>query len=463
MKCSLTRIFVLTLLVIGISLAVSAQEQATQGQQNQDQEATQESLTAAPAAMQGEMPVLLGVEAEQKNRIEGGMAVRSVYDDNFAGGSSPRFGDFEYSFLPSIGLDWFQPHTDWTLQYDGGYTMDQRSATRDDATNQVAADVQHKFSPRLSLELRENYMQTSDPFVSPGVTDGLASLIGPGQLNPLATTPIARRESTVSFADIGYQLSRHSSIGASGNFSSMRFGDVAGTSSGSGLIDTTESTGRLFYAWQISRMQTIGAQYQLEDMEFAHAVAHTLDHSIYLFDDLRLTQHMSLSLFAGPEYSHVHDQVALIPGLASFTIPVFTSELSYTAGATYTWQGLHNGVNFMALRSVTDGGGLLGAVRNNSGDLSYQHAFSPRFRMTLNGGYSDGRLIGGAISGPTRHLTYETAGIGFERKLYRNFSVEADYTRTQQPHAGIVRINQLVDHNRAAITFRYRFAKELNR
>jgi hypothetical protein len=457
------------MIAVAASFSTFAQEQQSQEQQTAPADTSsgnpdeQESTTAVPAVMQGEISAVLAAEKERKTQIEAGMAMGAVYDDNATNASSPRFGDFQYNFSPSVGLDCYQPRTDWTLHYDGGYTIDQRSAVRDAATNQLAADLRHKFSPRLSLELRENYALTSDPFVSPGVSNGLPSLIGPGELNPFAATPISRRQSTVSFADIGYQLSEHSSIGASGNFSSIRFTDVAGAIGGNGLINTTDATGRLFYAWQISKMQTIGAQYQLEDLEFDHAVAHTLDHSFYLFDNVRITQHASLSLFAGPEYSHIHDQIALLPGLAFFTIPVFTSDLSYTAGVTYGWQGLHSGVTLTGLRSVTDGGGLLGAVRNNSGELTFQHAFNPRFGLSLHAGYSEGRQIGGAISGPPSRLTYETVGIGFERELYRSFYIDANYIREQMPHAGTVVFNKLIDHNRAAITFRYRFAKEFNR
>src|SRR5579872_1827836 len=225
MKIQRRSIIFCTLLGSVLQFACFAQQDPSSSSNSSDVTAP----TQTPSALQGEAPVVLNSNAEHSSQVIGGIGFSGLYDDNASGTSSNRLSDSEYSILPEIGVQFFQLHTAWDLHYDGGYNFDQRASVRDSMTHEGLLDVQHQFSPRLSSELRENYLISTDPFATPGAGGTLPSFQGLGQLNTFTTTPLAQRTASISYAAMSYQLTEHSSIGASGNFSVEHYRDVAGS------------------------------------------------------------------------------------------------------------------------------------------------------------------------------------------------------------------------------------------
>src|SRR5437899_885895 len=252
---SYRRLLTLTAWVAVVLSAVRQPVLVAQGQDTQTQ-AHDTSITGVPAPLGGTSPQLLPTsEGEVRNVLRGGLTIGGLYDDNAISIGSQRLDGYQYSVSPSLAIQQTRPHTAWSLDYRGGFTVDHKSQevspSIQNATS-ATADMQHIFARRLLLELREDYVRTSNPFSYTADSRSVSALSGAGQLNSFVAAPAATRMAEVSSGSLIYQLTRHSSMGLSGSYSMQRFRDVA-TEPGVALslIDTKTTTGRGFYAVQV--------------------------------------------------------------------------------------------------------------------------------------------------------------------------------------------------------------------
>jgi hypothetical protein len=263
-------------------------------------------------------------------------------------------------------------------------------------------------------------------------------------------------------ASLGYQLGPHSGIGANGNFSMQRFRDVITTSGTSGsLIDTRTITGRAFFVSRISRRQTIGAEYQLQDLNFVSGEARAVDHTVFLFDEISLRSDMKLMLFAGPDRSHIHNVLILNPDLSTSVVPALSDQWSWAGGIMYTWQGKHSGFLASGRRGVSDGGGFVGAVRLTTAQLEMTRQFDAHWTASLGTSYSDGRALDASANGTGERITTAEGHVGVERRIMRNITVRGQYAHVYQPHGQIFLQNILGHRDRVEIGLEYQFHRIL--
>lgn len=404
-------------------------------------------LTAEPETTEG-----------RPNLLTGSIGAIGLYTDNAFTSGSKAVDDYQYSILGGLGFRTFAPHTQWTLNYGGGLTVDQRISGNSQQTHDATVDVRHDFTRRLSAEARQDYTMTNNPFARIGADELLPTVTGPGQLSPFAIPSPVTRIGSISTANLVYALGRHSAIGTSGSFSLLDFRDDERLVGANGrLIDTTNTAGRAFYLRQASPHHTIGTEYQVQDLRFNSGAARTLDQTIYLFDGISFTGNMTLSLYAGPELTHTHNAIIAQPGFGPELFPAIGDIWSVGGGFAYAWRGKRNGLRISGERGVSDGGGWSGAVRLNTASLEVERALSPRWRVTLDLAYSDGRTIGVPLD--FGRITTEQALVGFLCRLTRNLSATAQYGRIQQPHAGRFTQALLKNHNEIQAGLTYEFQK----
>ena len=234
--------------------ALMAQEEKQPPQPDAQQE-TQASLENSgelvlPPPLGGFSPRLTSNPEAQDNRklLVGGIDIHGLYIDNAFTVGSKAVSDYQYSILPSIGLRNSTPGTQWVLNYGGGLTIDQRASGNSLLQHNASAYMQHNFTRHLASEFRQEYDLTNNPFMQVGVGASLPTITGPGQLSPFAVPSPMTRMTSISSANLTYQLSQHSAVGTSGSFSLQRFNDAVTNAGASGnLIDTTAGTGRAFY------------------------------------------------------------------------------------------------------------------------------------------------------------------------------------------------------------------------
>jgi len=313
------------------------------------------------------------------------------------------------------------------------------------------------------LDLREDYVLTNDPFGHIGPSQSMATLSGTGQLNSYAATPAATRITSISSGSLTDQLTRHSSMGISASYSTQRFRDAATATPGAAqsLIDTRTLTGRGFYALEISRRQEIGVEYQLEDLHFRGDVARTTDQTLFLFDEIRLTTHVVLTLFAGPDRTHIHNNIFLQGSNTLLSvIPAVNDVWAPAGGAMFTCRGKHVALSLSGQRVVTDGGGSTGAMRASSAGAELRKNFAGRWNLTLGYSYSVGRLLE-SLSSTNSGITVEQGSLVLERQLGRHLSARAQFVRTDQTSSGLPAPLTTGNHNRVGVDLVYLFTRPL--
>src|SRR5262249_26500983 len=318
--------------------AIIAQEKDTQRQTRDNQ------IMGVPAPLGGTAPQLLpSGEGEVRNILRGGLTLGALYGDNSIPVSGQRT-EYQYSVTPSLGLQQTRPHTAWSLDYRGGLIVEHKPQEPGPSVENgtwATADVQHVFARRLLLELREDYIRTSNPFGYTRENQSVTALSGPGQLNSFIAVPAATRSTNVSSGSLTYQLTRHSSMGFSGSYSTQRFRDVTvAPGVALSLIDTKTATGRGFYVLEVSRRHKIGFEYQLQDLRFQGNVARTVDQTVFVFDEISLKPNITLTLYAGPDRSHEHNNILLLESnQTTSVVPMINDAWSPAGGAMFTWRG----------------------------------------------------------------------------------------------------------------------------
>jgi hypothetical protein len=414
-----------------------------------------------PAPLGGTTPKVIptGV-ADGQNVVSGGVALGVQYDDN-----SLNLGQdgYQYSVSPSISFQQTRPHTAWDLDYHGGLMITQAngSSQNRNATG-ATADLQHMFSRRLMLELREDYLLSNNPFSHLG--DGLSPSApsGVGQINP---TPAATEIAENSFASLTYQLTRYSSVGLSGNFSTLRSRNVT-TSAGApvALIDNRAIFGRAFYALQATEHQKIGAEYQFQDVRFNGSSARIVDQTLFLFDEVGIKTNMTLTLFAGPERAHTHNNILILGATASeLVVPVLNDAWYPAGGATFTWRGKYVALRLSGTRAISQGSGSTGAIQATSAGAELRKDFARRWGVKLGYTYSDGHLLEGLGNNFGSAITLEQADVTVDRRLKPSLVLRAQYSRIQQLTSGMVLPYNTGNHNRVGVELQYEFTRPIGR
>jgi len=116
-------------------------------------------------------------------------------------------------------------------------------------------------------------------------------------------------------------------IGAGGTFYNTHFRDLPPGSSS--LLDTSTRSADAYYNHHFSPRNWTGVTYKFQRMEIGLGSNVTLTHSLLLSHTIYLRQRMTLSFFAGPEYSEI-DSVTVTANVAlrSFPLPQFQCRAS---------------------------------------------------------------------------------------------------------------------------------------
>lgn len=433
-----------------------ASQQAPERQQPESQ------VTAVtqniPGPVSGISPALaVAGEVTPSNVIMGSLGFTMFYDDNYLNNNADPFYDFLYIITPSIGFQQTRPRLQWSANYSGGVSVDQRLDNRNIVNHAATGNFAVALSQHVVLQLRETYAISSDPFFQAGQSTFVPAPSGPGTINPFVAVPPATSTSNISTADLSWQISPHNIVGVSGSYSTRNYNDVV-TASGPvpQLIDTESRTGRAYFAHQVSRRQSVGVEFDVQDLRFS-GLGRTISYGAFAFTEVVLRPGMKLSVYAGPQHSHVHDTLVLSLFGFPVIIPVLRDQWSPTVGGTFTWEGQRTALRLGAQSTVTDGGGLQGAVHSYSGTAEILRHLTPRWVLTAEGAYFYGRGIVEGPTGPLSNLRTVYGGAGIERKLTPNLSLRLRYQRLYQTQSGALVSQFVADHNRVEFGILYTF------
>ncbi len=419
----------------------------------------------APAPLSGDRPSLaVRSQVPRTNRFLFTVRGGTIVDDNALQSRDNRVTDITYLIEAGIAFDQQRPRLQWSLNYSPGFALNQRLADRDLITHAFGLYLQGQTTRRSSLRLRTNFFLTSNPF---GRLDqaGVPEFGNLERPNESVITPIARRIGGLAGLDYTYQLGPRSVFGLSAAYADVRFRDLPATDrAGQRLIDSRVAAGRVFTGHQVTRRQNMGFSYGIQNMIFRLGQARAVVHTVLYSHSFSFTPNSTWSFYAGPEYTRAHDQIVLnigsFPLVARLDLPVFNAFWGVTAGSSYGWQGERTSLRFSLLRRISDGGGLLGAVRLHQGDANLLRRLGRLWTASLAFAYGDSRALNASDAAALRGLS---AGAGLSCILRENLSLNFSYAWVQQDFQGVLIGDGRRHSNRGQVSLAYQFERALGR
>jgi len=448
----MTSRFLLALALL-VALPVWSQVNDNAAPAANDNPANEDARMLIPPPVTGEAYATAPEAEVRSNYLRAGVVFNTEYTDNvLAGITAKPVSDIDYSVWPTITFDETTTRLHSILTYAPGFTVYQRTSGRNEADQNAGVDIQYRLSPHLTASVRDSFQKASSVFSQPD-SFSAAPVYGTAQAPTAAVIPpVADRLTNNANAELSYQFSRTGMIGGSGTFTNLHFPDPTEVP---GLYDSSSSGASAFYSHRLSKKHYIGAQYQYSRiLAFpAGPQFETLTHTIFGFYTIYFTPTFSLSLSAGPQYYQT-TQSSLLNSHS--WEPASTASLG--------WQGQHATFAASYSRTVTGGGGLLGAFESNAANASARWQLTRTWNIGAAVSYS---IFKNLVSVPVAESTqggHSTSGnVSVRHPIGQYFEAELGYTRLHQSYGGIPLIAVAPDTNLESISISYHFNRPLGR
>ncbi len=397
-------------------------------------------------------------ETPRSNYVSGGLVFGAAYGDAILTSSGTAVSDVSYSVSPTIALDQTRSRFHWNLSYSPGFTFYQKYSDLNQASHNLATKFSYRLSPHVTFSAQEVFTKTSGGYTQPCASEA-GSLCGPLQSpNNSVIAPVTDTLNDATNAQLTYQFSPGGMVGATGNFSELRYPNQSQVP---GLFGSTTTGGSAFYTHRLSGKHYLGVTYQYQkylthsDGNTIQTIPATLTQSVMLFYTLYLQRTLSFSLFGGPQYSDTYGETffgILLPPLHSW---------SPGGGGSVNWQGQHTTLTASYSRRISDGGGLQGAVSFNGADASIRHQFTAAWSGTIGADYSVNKVLdAAALQNNGGHSISGTCSL--QRAFGEHFNLTAGYLRLHQSY-DVASLAVVPNQDRVWLSIGYQFQRPLGR
>ena len=402
------------------------------------------------------------------------------YSFNFSGGVVGQYlggyagqpGYWQSLYLATGGLTIVQvrPHLMWTLGYSGG--IDQTAGipgyySSFSQLNQSAnASLRWQIAKRWQFRLKDSYLYSDDPF------QPFFTYLGqpePNYPNPVYYFPQTVVEQNQGTADLTYLLGAHDTLNFYGAESFQHY--LRGYQTQSNLPNlgsfwnSTTYSGGVFYQHQFSRKVAAGEGYIFTAMDFGHGESRAGVNMFQTFVNYRVNQALAISGWVGPELTGTKDLVPLLCLPSGCLIQeTHQSYVNVAEGLTITYQAPHrNSIAVQASNSITNGGGLFGAVKYYQATGTWSRPVNRAWNMAVGFLYSHSDSITGVSGDQYLHGTQGT--ISFARKLSNawNLSTYYAFIHQTQNYYGQFGLPNTVNTSGLGLTVQYTWNHSLGR
>jgi len=302
----------------------------------------------------------------------------------------------------------------------------------------------------VNLRVAENFSLTTGFFDSGNGTGVIRS----GGPNASLIAPLSTQRSSMTTVETNYHFALNDLIGASGSFYDLHFTNVP---AGTQLTDSQTASGSAFWLHRISHGDWGGANYGFQRITFSPS-GETRVHSFLAVNTLSLSNRFTLTGFVGPQY--LENQ-----GLAPGGMPISQSNnWSVAGGVEGGWRNQRTSVSAGFSRNISDGGGLLGAVRLQTVHGTFRRELVPQWAAAFTASYGTNQslIVPSATSASSINLT--SAGVSLERNVGKSIGLRLGYSHDfQEQFLGFEVPTQTLDahRNRFFVTLSYQWAKPL--
>lgn len=412
---------------------------------NSSTEENSPMITPAPVSV---MPYVVQPSAlERSNFLRAGLSFTTAYSDNVTG-TSPAQSDISYSVFPNVSFDMTRSRLHWTLTYAPGFTIYQKISDRNESDQNVGTSLEYRISPHVTLSLHDSFIKSSNVLNQPFV-DATSPISGQAVTpNFSLIAPVADRLTNTGGAQLTYQFGLNQSVGASGSFTNLHYPNPE---QAPGLYDSASQGGSAFYSHRLSRKHYVGLNYQ-----YQHLTAYptgfnsvTETHGIMGFYTFYIHSRFTISFFGGPQHS---DTTQL--GLS-------TKSWTPAAGASFNWQGRTTGLAGSYSHIISGGGGLVGAVHQDSATGSVRQQLTRNLNASLGFNYANNDVIAPLPEFSTGGTSI-SGSASLQRQIGQYFNVQLGYTRVHQEYSAINALS-VPDQNREWVAISYSFSRPLGR
>jgi hypothetical protein len=411
---------------------------------------TSEMKTPPPVSGQS-YPTEVGTET-RSNYLRGGIIFNASYIDNYlAGGSASPIGEQTYTVLPTVSYDQMIARQHVTLKYSPGFTFYEPSSALNEMDQNVNVTYQYRLTPHMTLNAQDGFQRSSTAYGLEDSNDGGAVSGTPPNVTPGIFAPFAERMMNTAGAEFSYQFSPVGMVGASGSFMNL---DYPNPTQSDGLYNSDQRGGGGFYNRRISAAQYIGVNYQYSWVISypSNAQSVTQTQTVDGYYSVYAKHNLTLSVSGGPQ---------------RYTVSQSSQPASASWGPSVTgsvgWQQPHTNIAISYSRSVTSGGGLLGAFESNSGNASMRWQLSQTWTAGASGSYASNKSVTplsfGSVEGAHSISGQATVGHAIGRDLNLNF----EYDRLHQSYGGIAAIANDPNSDREMISLAWQFTRPLGR
>jgi hypothetical protein len=430
---------------------------ALAGMQGDAADDTSSTLPPIPAVLGGKGPSSAFIsEMERSNYLRCGVNVGAVYDSN-ALLSSPAESNTSESIFPNLKIEQSTSRMRYTLGYAGGLTVNQNLASQNQQAQNLNFDSLFRLSPHVNLRIAENFSYTAGFF---DAGNGAEPVGGSGGPNATLITPLAAERSNITTVETNYHFALNDLVGASGSFFNSHFSNPpAGTQP---LANTQTASASTFWLHRIFREDWGGISYHFDRITFNPGGGETRIHSIFAVNTLSLSKRFTLTGFVGPQYS---DNQGLAPVTGQ---PTQSSNWSVAGGVDGSWQNQRTSVSAGYSRSISDGGGVLGAVLLQNVHGSFRRELVPGWAAALTASHGTNQSLTVPFATSASSVNLTSAGISLERNVGKSIGLRMGYSHDFQQQFGVPGSTptspaQTLDasRNRFFVTLSYQWAKPL--
>lgn len=411
-----------------------------------------------PPPVSGQSFPSMPSSTERSNYLRGGVTFTSAYTDNALGDMEGHpVSDVSYSVAPTIALDETTSRLHVLSTYAPGFTFYQRESSFNEADQNASIDVQYRLSPHITLSGRDSFQKSSNVFNQPDLASNLAVSGGIGTANFSVIPPIASRLSNSGNVGIAYQFAENGMVGASGTFTNLHYPNPDEVP---GLFDSSSQAGTAFYSLRVSKMHYFGVTYQYQRLLSypTQGLNETQTNSVLFFYTLYASSALSFSVYGGPQHASVGAQFS---DTVSTPSPAFQS-WNPEVGGSLSWQGRLTNVAVSYSHAISNGGGLIGAVKMDSASASLRQQMKRNLSGSISAAYAQNDVLGSFVAGGTNgHTLSGTASL--QQQFGERVTVQLGYTRLRQDYSGVPILATTPNTNREYVSISYRFSRPLGR
>jgi hypothetical protein len=401
-------------------------------------------------------PYAAGTGSESRsNVLNGSVGFTPAYDDNlYPGFGSTPISEMSYSITPKIAFDQTVSRLHETFSYSPSFTIYQQTSGLNALDHTASAKFDYRWTPHVTVSAMDAFQKTSNVFNQAGSLES-GSVGGSLPVSPAdVIAPWVDRLSNAVTGNLGYQFSANAMIGGGGGSNLMKVPNYGS----SGGYDSNGQVASAFLNRRLTLAQTVGVNYQYT-RNVATYTTGTFEvqvHGFMPFYSFAPGEHFSASIAAGPQYyaETVTSSVASVPTTNAWT-PAVT--------ASFGWQVERSSVAVSLSRTVSGGGGLLGAYIGESASLHARHQFARTWTIDVGGDYGNYKN-----SAPQSLLTYPgghtiDGEISLDHPIGEHLHSTIGYQRLHRTYSGSTALTFDPDADRAYVTVSYQFSRPIGR